>query len=184
MVFIALLLLLAMPKPQQADETKYLASLLYLKTNAEINGKIKKYFKRQLKKNEMDCDFLSFNVASDIYFQPLSNFQDQINYDKYPVRKEFVNDPLKYKRIYGFESYRSDLLTQLIPRNSSRLYLAFSKPVNNYLIAEFYVQEDSFEHKLSSVNETLKRGTFVHLLFFFKKDGSVDDVYLSGFHYN
>ncbi|MEL7123946.1 MAG: hypothetical protein AAFO07_31195 [Bacteroidota bacterium] len=181
---IAIILFLLIPDAQQIEDNKYLTALLYLKTNTEISGKVKKYFKRNLKGSEINCGLLKFNVSNNIYFQSVSNFQDKIDYDKLAIDPEVLNNQLKDEAINGFNSFQSSFISQLIPQNSSRLHLAFSKPVGNYLLAEFYFRNNSDKETPFPLNAKVKRGTFVHLLFYFDENNTVSEVYVSSFHYN
>lgn len=163
---------------QEIEDNRYLTSLLYLKTNQEVNNKVKKYFKRDLKKTKLlKSDYILFNLSNQVRFQSMTDFDESIDYDKYDIDKSLVSNRKLYNKKYGFDSYgKSELFSELIPSNESPLCLVFSKPIDNYLIAEISVGDCS--------DTGIKRGTVVHLLFLFKNTGAIDQVYIKGFHYN
>lgn len=71
-------------------------------------------------------------------------------------------------------------LKKLVPNTDSKLYLIFSKPIDNYLIAEFMIKTSNHEIDIS----TLKRGPVLHLLIFFDENGLVEEVHTSGSYYD
>lgn len=163
------------------DESKFLITLLYLKTNKDINNTIRNYFKRDLKKTKFrKDDFLLFNVSETIYYQPIIDFKDKVDYAKYDLEKEIIEDRSAYKEKYDFETFESSLLKKVMSKTTSPLCLSFSKPTDNYLLAEF-----SANNFCSGDTETnVRRGTFLHLLIFFDDDGAIEKIHSIGFHYN
>lgn len=182
---ILILLLLVCSKAVFAqvsnEENKFLTTLLYLKTNKEINNTIRNYFKRDLKKTKFrKDDFLLFNVSETIYYQPIIDFKDKFDNVKYDLEKERIEDRSAYKEKYNFETFKSSLLGKVMPKTASPLCLSFSKPTERYLLAEF-----SANNFCSGDSETnVRRGTFLHLLILFDDDGAIEKIHSIGFHYN
>lgn len=165
---------------ESATDTKYLKALIYLKTNTSINEKLQVFQKKWIKKNNSrkKC-FVEFNLAQDVDFMPIFDFRNKIDYSKCDLDKELIEDMYLYKEKYFFESFKIPLFRELVSENSSRLYLTFSKPVGNYLIAEFKVRDKNYKYDMP----VLKNGPALHLLIFFN-DGAISDVYTAGSYYN
>src|SRR5690606_33401608 len=81
---------------------------------------------------------------------------------------------------YYFDMYENELFNELFPKNQSKIYLLFSKPIDNYLVAEFMINSTGEEIDLS-LN---KQGPAMHVLFIFGENGIVKDAYIASSYYN
>ena len=155
--------------------TKYLSALLYLKTNNNINEEIRK-FKKQWSKKEKSKK----NTIEDFILLPYISYLPfpDINLD---LKKLKLKDKQQHREKYHFDLERNTLFNELIPNTSdSKVCLLFSKPVDNYLIAEFIIKTTDDESDLVK----FKTGPAMQLLFIFNENDIVTEVYISRGYYN
>ncbi len=93
------------------------------------------------------------------------------------ITEEMKNDEKLYYNKYFFESFISDFLQKLAQSNESKLFLTFSKPVENYLVIEL----GNFDPK---INLKSKYGKAMLMLFKFDSSGFIENVLYSGVAYN
>lgn len=168
---------------ENPENQPYLSCLFFLRTDKEINTELRNYFKPQLKKSKMlNDDYLLFNVSNEVYFQPIHNFKDNegFNYQELDLDYSLIENKSEYNSSYFFDLYKDEFLSKLMPKNSSPLSISFSKPVNDYLLAEIYIDKGVGE----TIPSKIKRGTYVHILFVFDETGLVGKALVSGYHYN
>lgn len=161
---------------QTSDQCKYLIVLTYIRTNTDINDKIKVFFPRTVRKKDK---YVEFNLSDRVDFIGISHFKERIQADtiRYGITQELLNDNKAYIKKYFFESFRSDFLKKIAERNSSRLFLTFSKPVDNYLVAEL----GDFNPE---INQKVKYGKGMLMFFKFDTSGIIEEVLYSGSAYN
>jgi len=151
---------------QSGDECKYFEVLTYLHTNRTINEQIKKYSLGIVK---LKTKFVEFNVSPWVEFLQIVDFRDRANPDNVSISKELINDDKLFYKKYYFDPFKSHLLDSVIERNESKLYLTFSKPIENFLIAEIL----NFN---SEMLRGAKYGRGVRMLFIFNSTGSIKNV--------
>ena len=149
-------------------DNKFLTALLYLKTNKDINQKLVGFHNKwisgkKLKKNQI----VNFNLSEYVTYLPLPDIDIEVD--------QLVNNGQD-----KFESEHHKLFKNLIPKNSSKIYLIFSKPQSNYLVAEFVINLTNNEIDLVD-NKT---GPAIHLFFLFDENNCVDKVFTSSSYYN
>lgn len=126
--------------------------------------------KEKSKKNTIE----NFNLSPYISYLP---FPD-INLD---LTKLKLMDKQQHREKYHFDLERNTLFNELIPNTAhSKMYLLFSKPINNYLIAEFIIKTTDNEIDLVK----FKTGPAMQLLFIFNENDIVAEVYISRGYYN
>lgn len=149
-------------------DNKFLTALLYLKTNNDINQKLvgfhnKWISEKKLKKNQI----VNFNLLEYVCYLPIPDLNIEVD--------QLVNRTQK-----KFEIEHHKLFDGLVPKSSSKIYLIFSKPQSNYLVAEFVINSSGQEIDLID-NKT---GPAFHLLFLFNEYDCVDKVFISYSYYN
>jgi hypothetical protein len=171
-----LLLTFMLANSQTGDHCKYLTVLTYIRTNTEINDKVKVFFPRDTKKKDK---YVEFVVSDRIDFIGISHFKEKLkaNVDKYGINEELLTDDKAYYRKYFFESFKSNFLKKITERNSSKLLLTFSKPVENYLVVEL----GNFDPE---TNQKVKYGKGMLMFFTFHASGVIGEVLYSGAAYN
>jgi len=157
---------------QKNLDSKYLTALIYLKTNSEINQKIKDYREHWLKNKKSKNNIESFNISKYISYLSIPNIKEELDI--------FKIDSKKHREKYYFDIEENILFNELLPNINSKIYLLFSKPIDNYLIAEFMI--NSSNNEIDMV--THKTGPAMHLLFVFGENNIVKDVYVSYSYYN
>lgn len=177
LVFIIVLLSSMNIFAQKVDhlDSKYLTALIYLKTNSNVNNEIKKFRQHWLKKEKNRENTEDFNLSKYVSYLPV------------PTLKKIVNshniieiDKNEHRIKYYFDMYENELFNELFPKNQSKIYLLFSKPIDNYLVAEFMINSTGEEIDLS-LN---KQGPAMHVLFIFGENGIVKDAYIASSYYN
>lgn len=169
---IMLTFLVFQARSQSLDtlDSKYLVALIYLKTNEKAKSAIKRSFRYLIKKREK-C--INFNVSNQVDYLGIWYFYGQLKQNNYGIPEEFIENSSLYDEKYKFDSYQNNSLGKLINKPDTRLYLTFSKPVKNHLVAEILDKEVSKSKKY-------KLGASVQFLFKFNKDGLIEDVIYSG----
>jgi len=161
-------------KAQSDHECKYLSVITYLRTNVEINDRIKMFFPGIVKKKEK---FIEFNLYDLIGFLGIVGMQKQI------LEKGFLFDgdslnAVSFSKKYFFMPIKSEFLTGLKwENNSAKLFLSFSKPVGNYLMVEL----TDFDPELTGGR---KFGNAMQFFFKFSSSGVIEDKLYAGSAYN
>lgn len=170
MKYIIVLFLLMQIKVFAQEKTqldkKYLTALIYLKTNNEIKDKIIKFQKHWTKGKRKDFkNEESFNLSKYIVYLPIPTI-DQ-------------NDIKLLENKY-FDATEVKGIDKLIPVNNSKFYLFYSKPIQNYLVAELILIPT--ENEMDSLSN--KQGPAMNIMFVFDEDDIVQKVYVSSSYYN
>jgi len=156
-------------------DSKYLTALIYLKTNSDINKEIKKFKNQWLKKEKVKNNNVEqFNISKFISYLPIPDLKIELN-DNYSR-----TDSKLHREKYYFDLEENILLQKLIPNSQSQLYLLFSKPIDNYLIAEFMINITGNEIDMVKY----KDGPTMHLLFVFEENNIVKEVFISRSYYH
>lgn len=176
-VFTTFLLLTAISvSSQTGDKCKYLTVLTYIRTNTDINKKIKTFFPWAAKKKEK---YVEFNLSDRVDFIGISYFKEKIMADtvRYGISEKLLAVDTEYYNKYSFESFRSEFLKKISERNSSSLFLTFSKTIDNYLVVEL----GNFDPE---INQKVKYGKGMQMFFTFDESGVITNVLYSGAAYN
>jgi hypothetical protein len=161
-------------KSQSNDECKYISVLTYLRTNVHANEEIKIIFNRFIKKKDK---FIEFNLSNRIDFIGIQDFKEDLQSDNFGIDTTLINNARLYRVKYFFDSYRSDFLKKIIQQPmESKLFLTFSKPIDNYLIAEL----GNFD---PDINVTTKFGKGLEMLFKFDSSGLIEAILYRGVTY-
>ncbi len=158
----------------QNIDHRYLSIITYLKTNKEINDKIKEVFKKLTKKRDK---YVEFNLSKRIDFLGIDAFNNMLSFKKHEIHQPYLNDNSLYYKQYYFESYEYSLLEKIIKPNSSELFLTFSKPIDNHLIIEIGYMNPK-------VYKEVKFGLVLQVFFTFDNSGLVEGVLYSRIAYN
>ncbi|MBN8687590.1 MAG: hypothetical protein J0M10_11235 [Chitinophagales bacterium] len=118
---------------QQDEGCKYLAVVSYIRTNYAVNDKIKLFFPHAAKKKQL---FVEVGLYEKISFLNISGFEVRLKEKKYILDEKIITNPNLYYDKYYFTPYISSFLEQVKWQSESKLFLSFSKPIDNYLIAE------------------------------------------------
>lgn len=163
-------------KSQSADECKYLMILTYLRTNTQINEQIKGLFSR-IKITKAKDKYVEFNLSNRIDFLNIYDFKEELNSKNIEISKELINEPKLYSKNFFFESFRSEFLKNIMQQNDSKLFLTFSKPVDNYLVA-------IIGNSNPELTGTFRMGLGMKMFFKFNSAGLIEDVLYSSAAYN
>lgn len=158
----------------QTSDCKYLAVIAFLRTNEEANKKIKTYFPKLVSRKDK---FIEFNISAEVSFLALDFFKKQLKESDYEIPIGYINNTQLYFDSNFFKTYKSDFLEKVIELNKAKLFLNFSKPVNNFLITEFTVDDPAR-------NMGRKDGLAMELLFIFDSHGLIKNVLYSGSAYD
>jgi hypothetical protein len=159
---------------QSQDDCKYLAVLTYLRTNKDVNSKIKSVFPKLTKRRTA---FVDFNLSSRVDFLGIGVFANKLDSSVHGVSPDSAQNEKQYYEKYFFESYTSDYLEKLIFGSDAKLFLTFSRPVDDYLVAEI----GNFDPK---VNRKVKMGLGLKMFFKFGSDGSIQHTLYGVSAYN
>lgn len=156
-------------------DRKYLTALIYLKTNNEIKDKISSFQKHWTKNNRRNVEADdNFNLSKYIVYLPIPKISEENS------KSSFVFGDINQTENKYFETTEIESFNELLPGNNSKFYLFYSKPIDNYLIAEMLL--------LSSGNEidqlSHKEGPAMNIIFVFNEDDIVQKVYISHSYYN
>ena len=124
--------LLSVYAHSQNDTLKYQTVLSYLDTNKASQNIIRAVFKDFIKKKQP----IKFRISPWVKFMLISRFKDKIQPADYLLTETQVNDYNQYLRDYNFDTFISEFLKSKDKVTNNRLFLSFSKPLNNYLIVE------------------------------------------------
>jgi len=142
-------------------DNKYLTAILYLKTNSETIKKTNDFHGHWLKNNKIKkCNINDFNISKYMKFMPVNDFTEENSFSAKSYREKYF---FKYEENLLFE--------RIIPKSDSKLYLIFSKPIDNYLCAEF-VLNTGFEIDLVDNIS----GPVMQLMFIFDNINLVKEV--------
>jgi hypothetical protein len=142
-------------------DNKYLNAIIYLKTNSEIVSKINNFHGHWVKDNKLKKSHnTNFNISKYIKFIPIHN-----------LKKDDSLDSKSYREKYYFKFEEELFFEKIIPRTDSKLFLIFSKPLDNYLCAEFAFNFNDYEFDLvDNIN-----GPVIQIMFVFDNDNIVKD---------
>lgn len=173
---IFLLLIVISGNSQTGSDCKYMTVLTYIRTNSDINKKIKAFFPWAATKKEK---YVEFNLSDRVDFIGISYFKDKIMADtfRYGISEKLLAVDTEYYNKYYFESFRSEFLKKIFERNGSSLFLTFSKPIDNYLVVEL----GDFDPE---INQRVKYGKGMQMFFLFDETGVIKNVLYSGAAYN
>jgi len=155
-------------------DLKYLTAIIYLKTNPQINNEIKKFEEKWLTKQTNPECISDFNLSESIMYLPIP----EINLTSLESNLKISHK--LHREQYYFDSEKVENLKNIIPNRKSKLYLLFSKPIDNYLIAEFLI--NSTNNELDLIIH--KKGPVMHLVFIFDETGAVKKALISYSYYN
>jgi len=175
-IFLFLFPLFIKANAQTISEDRYLLALIYLQTNEEINAEIKRIFPKVSRKKD---SFVKLQISDRISFLRLLYFRDQLTKNNYRINSNLISNSKMYYDKYYFKPYEDKLLKSIssFGSNDSPLFLTFSKPVDNYLVAEI----SRFNPKEMT---SIKFGKAMQLFFKFDANGFIEDVLYTGCQYN
>ena len=160
-------------KSQSQDECKYLMVLTYLRTNTRINDQLKALFFRH-KKERRNKIYVDFELSKKVEFIGLNYFKDSVSNEELGINKELISNNDLYLAKYFFQPYESKFLDKLLISNDSGIYLTFSRPVGNYIVAAMGNMNPEIN---GGVN---KFGLSMTMLFEFDSLGIVSHVFYYG----
>jgi hypothetical protein len=152
-------------KCQDTIDKKYLVSLLYLKSDKEINHKIRSAFYFSDTSNAA----VDFSVHDEIWYHPLYSFSSSLRENNWGIDSSIINSKSLFKERYYFDSIKMPLISKLLPPSDSKILLTFSKPFGNFLLAEM------LDGRINSTN-TFKTGRAIEFLFLFDENGLIKKV--------
>ncbi|SHF40056.1 hypothetical protein SAMN05444377_10822 [Flavobacterium fontis] len=85
--------------------------------------------------------------------------------------EEDSNGAKSYREKYFFKSEENLLLEKILPKSDSKLYLIFSKPIDNYLCAEFILNTGFEIDLVDNIN-----GPVMRLMFIFDNNNVIKEV--------
>ena len=160
-------------RSQTNDECRYLMVLNYLQSSMVVKQKADLYFREIVDKKDK---YIELNLSDRIDFLGISLFREQLKIKNYGIETELNNDSLYYVR-YSFKSFRSEFLRKIRAPNNSKLFLTFSKPVDDYLVVELRNYDPEMDGNR-------KFGKALQLFFKFDSAGIIADVLFAGAAYN
>lgn len=159
---------------QSSDDCKYSMTITYLRTNIQINERIKHLFPKAVNKKDT---YVDFNLSDRIDFLQISYFQEQLSMKDYGIDKELIKDSKMYYDKYYFKSFSSEFLNKIKSPNESKLFLTFSKPVGDHLVVEL-------RNYNPALDESGKLGKAMLIFIRFGSDGTIEDALFAGAAYN
>ncbi|MEM9884716.1 MAG: hypothetical protein AAF849_02420 [Bacteroidota bacterium] len=158
---------------QNDEGQRFIAALSFLQSNKEVKKEIRKTFPRKLR-SKKECQ--QYIVDSLVRFIPIYFFEGQVKPQKLKLYDRFIKDDGLFKEEYGFEPYVSENLSVISGNKTSKLILTFSKPTNNFILADI-LSKDLYVggHK---------HGITLQMLLLFSKEGKVVEVFFSKTMYN
>ncbi len=165
------------------SSSRYVQAIHYMESNHQlikkkrINLYAKKYQKTE---KERLANGFSLVVSPLVCYMPILVFKDQIpNLDTITRHtNEEINNPRLYFNRFGYESFNSDFLTNIFRSqdtandSGAKLYVNFSKPCNNYVLAEITTNKKRLDQC------TLKMmGRTLWLLFVYSNEERLKEVY-------
>jgi len=158
----------------QEIDNKYLLSIIYLRSNLEINKEIKEFFKKDISKN---AKYVPFHISNEICYIDIEIFKDSILEFDSKFDAAIIVSKRDFEKEYGFTTFKLEILKNLLPVSDGDLTLYFSKPIGNILVMEF----TNFH---MSANSGIKFGKGFRILFQFNERGTIENVYRKTFIYN
>jgi|GEM_PF-1517487 len=155
-------------------DNKYLIAIIYLRTNENINSEIKRIFRRPSKKKNK---YAEFNISDQITFLNIWYHRAALKSNNLGIEPKLINDPNLYAAKYEFKSYNNELLGSLVKKPESNLYLTFSEPVEDYLLAEMTIYDPK-------TFPGIKMGKAMQFFFKFNSNGLIESVLYTGVQYN
>lgn len=144
---------------------KYLSAAVFLRSNAQLNDSIKKVFPKLAKRRR---DFAPVNITDDVQFIGLDEFNTQIKSTYIAPASSLKISPSEFKAKFQFTSYKLPLLENLVIFPDSKLFLTFSEPAENFLMA-----------RITTYIPNIRMGQVMYVLFIFDENDVVEDVILS-----
>lgn len=158
---------------QQNTGQRYLAALSFLQTNSEVRKEIKQAFPKVLR-GKKRCP--QFTIDSLIQPIPLYFFDGKVEPENLGLSDSLIRNDQEFNREYEFEPYVSQYLSVISMNEQSEMVLIFSKPINNFLVAEI------LDRRLYTGR--FKQGLALQILFLFNENGKVADVFFTKTMYN
>lgn len=158
----------------QELDNKYLLSIIYLRSNLEINKEIKEFFKKDISKK---AKYVPFHISDEITFIDIETFKDSILEFDDEFDAGILETKGVFEKQYGFKTYKLEILKNLLPVSAGDLTLYFSKPIGNTLVMEL----TNFH---MSANSGIKFGKGFRIIFQFNERGTIENVYKKTFIYN
>jgi hypothetical protein len=163
-------ILLTLTTFSQVDsERSYLLATLYLKSSRVLNEEIKETFSYKFGKKDHCVDF---KIKGEVWFLPLYFFADQLQANNLGVDTGLIRNREMFKAKNYFEPFKAPSLEKFLPEMNSSIYLSFSKPFGNFLIAEM------LDEGFGGTN-TVKMGKGIQFLFVFNNEGYIENVIFS-----
>lgn len=174
LIILFFFLYFASPVNGQNDKgRRYLAALSFLQTSPKVRNELKQIFPKLLRSKKR-CP--QFSIDSLVQPIPLYSFEGKIKPKELGLSESSIKDDQKFNREYGFEPYVSHYLSVVSVNEKSKMVLIFSKPINNFLIAEI------LDRRLYTGR--FKQGFALQILLLFNKSGKVADVFFTKTMYN
>ncbi len=170
-IFIFFFLALSLKlNAQKLLDDKYLIAIIYLRTNEAANEQMKQTFQKLARKKSR---YVDFNIHDQITFLEIWPFQSQLLEQGLGIDKGLVSNENLYRSKYRFKPYTNELLASLMKKPESKLFLTFSKPVDDFLLAE-----------MTTFYPNIKMGKAMQFLFKFNSNGLIEKVLYSTLQYN
>jgi len=187
LVKISILLSLKGVSQDQFDSlSMYKTAIDYVKNNrTELNTQWWSLFKKRQKKNNQIYGKVKMNfvISPRLCFRPILIFRDNISkLDSITHHTtEEINNHSLYESKYWFDSFVSDYIDsnvsphdKCLKDSSNTLIITFSKPVNNYLIAEVCAEKERFDKCYVRI-----WGRSLWIIFIFSSKNLLKKVYFS-----
>ena len=169
------LLLGSIPYNEEAVDNKYLQAIIYLKINKDINDKMKKAYPSFTDKKSK---FVELNISNRIEYLDIYHFQSDLRKDNCGIDSIYIEDIHAHEEEYSFPPFYDERFRKIIPPNKGKLYLIFSKPIDNYLIARIIF--DSPE----ALGHQTNVGKVMPIFFKFDEEGLIEKVFYTFYAYN
>ena len=157
----------------QEPDPKKLLAIIHLQTDDEAKQKINAAFPYMKKLNQKEQGFF---INQDVWYISLQVFNETIV--KHP--HGFDSSGLfgrSFDSIHYFFPYLDTLHSKIIDRKSKRLFLTFSKPIDNILIAELldstFIQSPNF-----------RLGYCLRILFVYNDKGMIEKAFYNSAYFN
>lgn len=150
---------------QEDLDKRYLLATIYIKSDSQINRRILETYKYAFDSTKKIADF---KVEEEIWYLPLQYFDEELESDNRGVNPEWISNRNLFKSKFYFNPFRIPFLSKIVPPSKSPLQLTFSKPFDNFLIAEILDSDHA--------NNKNKSGKGIEFLFIFGNDGFIKEV--------
>lgn len=155
---------------QKNDTRKYEMAISYLRTNPNINAEIRDVFPNLTDKEN---GFVELNVTRQIVFHGIELFEKLPDSIASGLDASLISTPKLYEMEYQFEPYKIEQLGQVMTNPKSKLFLSFSEPVDNILIAE-----------ITTFIPNIRMGKVMQILFVFNQNSMIKGFVFATTHYN